>query len=417
VRSFGWDVGAYEEQGRWAFVDATGDPGTEIEITGDYDLSPLIARVQHALEMTGADRIGIDAIGALLSQFDDPRPARRALFRLATALHEAGVTSVMTAERTEDYGPVTQFGFEEFLSDNVLILRNPLADEKRRRTIEVLKMRGGAHARGEHLFTIRPHEGVVAVPNIGVDFAHVSSTRRLTSGNAVLDEMLDGGVFDRSLVLVAGATGTGKSLMATQFVAGGVEAGERALLLSFEESEHQIVRNASAWGMDFEAMMEGGLLRIMASPPEAQTLEDHLLQIKLALDDFSPDRVAIDSLTALERIATVESFREYVIGLTAHMKSNDMLGLMTATSVDPTTEVTLTDLHVSTITDTIISLQYVGVDGHVHRGINVLKMRGSDHDKSLREFRIDGQGQQILGPFKGLKGMLTPTSAEAASDG
>jgi circadian clock protein KaiC len=416
MRSFGWDIAAFEEQGRWAFVDASDDFRLDVSVVGDYDLSPLIARVTHALEETGAKRVAIDAVGALFAQFEDARPARRALFRLSTALHEAGVTSLVTVERTEDYGPVAHFGFEEFLADNVIILRNSLAEEKRRRTIEVLKMRGGSHARGEHLCSLRGDRGLIVVPNVGFDFEFEASTERVTSGNAALDEMLHGGLFARSLTLVAGGTGAGKSLLATQFAAGGAEAGERSLFLSLEESRHQIVRNAAAWGYDFEAMEESGDLTIIAEPPEAMSLEDHLLRLKMAIDDLQPTRVAIDSLTALERVATVESFREYVIGLTFHMKKQNVTGLMTATTMKSSTEIALTDLHISTITDTILMLQYVQVDGSLLRGINVVKMRGSDHAKQLREYRIDDTGLNIRGPFRGVRGMMSLTGAESVSE-
>src|SRR5262249_34348586 len=161
----------------------------------------------------------------------------------------------------------------------VLILRNALDAEKRRRTIEVLKLRGGSHARGEHLFTFVPGRGLVVVPHEVIDFAYGTSMTRLSSGNPRLDEMLHSGYFDKSLVLVTGATGTGKSLVAAQFIGGGIANGEKALLLSFEESRDQLARNAAGWGQDFDAMERAGRLRILSEAPEAATLEDHLLRM------------------------------------------------------------------------------------------------------------------------------------------
>ena len=280
-----------------------------------------------------------------------------------------------------------------------MILRNALEGEKRRRTAEVLKLRGGTHLRGEHLFTVLPARGVVVVPHEVAGFGAASSRTRLPTGNAVLDEMCCGGLFDRSLVLVTGATGTGKSLMAAQFTAGGVANGERALLLSFEEGREQLHRNAGAWGLDFERMEADGDLRIIAEAPEAQALEDHLLRMRAAIADFAPDRVVIDSLTALQRVATAKSFREYVLGLSFHIKQSAVLGLVTAASED----LGLAGhggLHVSTVSDAIIVLQYVGLGSEVARSVNVLKMRGSDHDKSIRRYRIDDTGMHIGEPLE-----------------
>ena len=394
LRSLGLEIEEWEAENRWRFVDASPRLDHQTVIAGKYDLSSLIVRVGHAVQEVGAKRVSVDSVGALISQFEHPGPARQAIFQLASHLEELGVTSVMTAERDDDYGSISRFGFEEFVADNVLVLRNSLSAEKRRRTIEVLKLRGGAHAKGEHLFTVISGRGLVVVPHEGIDFGYGTSTTRLSAGNERLDAMLNGGLFDKSLVLVSGATGTGKSLAATQFIAGGAQNGEKALLLSFEESRDQLARNAAGWGLDFDAMERDGRLRILSEAPESAGLEDHLLRMKSEIDEFAPDRVAIDSITALQRVSTVRSFREYILGITFHIKANALLGLMTATTEDMTS-VTPAELHVSTISDTIILLQYAQIAGEVRRGINVLKMRGSDHDKAIREFRIDDSGMHI----------------------
>jgi len=396
--SLGIRIEEWEGQGQWSFVNASPRFDEDVVVAGVYDLSSLILRVRHAVTQIGAKRVAIDSIGALITQFEDHGPARQALFQLGYHLSSLGTTTVMTAERNDDFGPIGRHGFEEFVADNVIILRNTLAGEKRRRTIEVLKLRGGSHQKGEHLFTLLPERGLVVVPQQAVDFGYGTSRQRLPSGNQALDEMLHGGFYDRSLILVTGPTGTGKSLVATQFIAGGIPHGERSLLLSFEESRDQLARNARNWGLDFDAMEADGRLKILAEAPESAPLEDHLLNMKRVIEDYKPDRVAIDSLTALQRISTVRSFREYLLGLTFHIKSNALLGLVTATSDDLSDE-TLIDMHISTISDTIIVLEYVAVSAETRRGITVLKMRGSDHDKRLREFRIDDAGMHIGDAF------------------
>ncbi|MFP5319094.1 MAG: circadian clock protein KaiC [Acidimicrobiia bacterium] len=398
MRSFGWDIPTWEAERRWSFVDASPQQAETVFSGNDYDLGPLIDRILNAVRRTGATRVALDSVGALIAQFEDMAPARHALFRLAAALEASGVTTVMTAERAEDYGPVAKLGFEEFVADNVVILRNALEGEKRRRTIEVLKMRGCAHLKGEHLFTLLD-QGIVIVPVSVASFGYGASTRRLTSGVPALDTMFNGGLFEKSLWLVAGPTGTGKSSLAAHFLAGGVQGGERALLHSFEESRAQLLRNAANWGVDLEGMERSGRVCIVADAPEAASLEDHLQRMKATIDEFRPDRVAIDSLTALQRIATVKSFREYVLGLTLHIKLRAMLGLVTSSANDFLSGEGTRELHVSTISDVITLLHYVPVGGEMRRGVQVLKMRGSDHDKSVREFHITDHGIDLSEPF------------------
>ncbi|QEC49846.1 circadian clock protein KaiC [Baekduia soli] len=396
-RSLGWDVERWERDGAWTFVDASPDLEPETVVSGDYDLSSLVLRVRHAVQRSGAARVAIDSTGALVDQFGNAQVARRALFQIGTELQRLGVTAVMTAERPDDYGAVTRFGFEEFVADNVVILRNALADEKRRRTVEVLKLRGGAHLKGEHLFTIRPGRGMIVVPQEVLSFGYASSHQRLGSGVPELDRMCGGGLLARSLVLVSGPTGVGKSLLASHFAAGGALDGQRGLLFSFEESRDQLARNAAAWGIDFDALEADGRMRVVAQAPEAASLEDHLLHLKQVMAEFAPDRIAIDSLTALRRVATVKSFREYLLGLSFHIKEQSLLGLMTATSREPSGLDLSGDLHMSTVSDAIIVMQYVADHGRVGRAINVMKVRGSDHDKDIREFLIDDTGMHIAG--------------------
>jgi len=149
MRGFGWDLSAWEQAGQLAVVDASPDPEIETVESGAFDLGALLARVRHAVNRVKAERVSVDSLGAIYSQFSDQSTVRRELFRIAWALKGMGVTALLTAERTEDYGPVARFGVEEFIADNVMILRNVLEGENRRRTIEILKFRGTDHQKGE----------------------------------------------------------------------------------------------------------------------------------------------------------------------------------------------------------------------------------------------------------------------------
>jgi len=362
--------------------------------------------VEHAVKKVNAKRVSVDSLGAVFSQFSDQSVVRRELFRISSALKTMGVTAMMTAERIADYGPVARLGVEEFIADNVIILRNVLEDEKRRRTIEILKFRGTDHQKGEFPFTIVPEGGIVAIPLSTIELRQKSSDVRITSGNAELDAMCGGGFFRDSVTLVSGATGTGKTLTVTQFLEGGAERGERSLLLAFEESREQLVRNARGWGADFEQMERDGLLRVVCNYPDLHGLEDWLLNIRQLIDEFKPKRVALDSLSALERSGSAKAFREFVIGLTSFLKHQEITGLFTSTTPTLMGGSSITEAHISTLTDSIILLRYVEMFGEMKRGLTVLKMRGSEHDKRIREFTIDGGGMHLGRPFRNVTGIL-----------
>jgi circadian clock protein KaiC len=412
--SLGWPITEWEEQGLWTFVDASPHPEYEFLESGSYDLGGLLSRVEHAVRRTGAARIALDSLGGVFSQFADAALVRRELFRVATVLRHLDITAVLTAERTEDYGSIGRFGVEEFITDNVIILRNVLEEEKRRRTIEVLKFRGTSHQRGEFPFTVIPGSALVVFGLSGMELKQKSSQLRITSGSESLDEMCGGGFFRDSIILVSGATGTGKTLTVTQFLAGGARNGERCLLFAFEESREQLFRNASGWGVDFERMEADGLLRVVCEYPEVAGLEDRLHSIKSVVEEFRPNRLAVDSLSALERAGGIKGFREFVIQLTSFIKHQEVGGLFTSTTPTLFGGQSITEAHISTLTDSIILLRYVEMYGEMRRGITVLKMRGSMHDKDIREFTIDGTGMHIGKPFRNVTGILTghPVYAE-----
>jgi circadian clock protein KaiC len=407
--SFGWDLERWEADGKLAFVDASPDPTIETIESGNFDLGALFARVQHAVKKVGAERVSVDSLGAVFSQFSDTSTVRTELFRIASGLKSLGVTAIMTAERTEDYGPIARYGVEEFIADNVMILRNVLEGESRRRTIEILKFRGCDHQKGEYPFTIVPDGGIIVIPLSAMQLSMKSSAVRISSGNPQLDEMCGGGLFRDSVTLVSGATGTGKTLTVTQFLQGGADAGERCLLLAFEESRDQLVRNATGWGFDFDQMERDGLLRVVCDYPDVFGLEDWLVTIQAAIRDFKPQRVALDSLSALEHVGTAKAFREFVIGLTSYIKHEEITGLFTSTTASLMGGDSITETHISTLTDSIILLRYVEMFGEMKRGLTVLKMRGSPHDKGIREFTIGVGGMRVGQPFRNVTGILAGT--------
>jgi|APTNR8051073442_1049403.scaffolds.fasta_scaffold06849_5 circadian clock protein KaiC len=396
MSSFDWDIERWEEEGFWSFVDASPDPSYKMTITGEFEFDALIARIRYAAEAIGARRAALDSIGTIFSHFPDTTRVRYELFRMISSLRELGVTAVLTAERLEEYGSISRHGVEEFAADNVVILRNVLEAEKRRRTIEILKMRGASHKKGEYPFTIMPNQGVVIVPH-ALELEQASTTLRVSSGNAGIDEMYGGGLLRDSTVLVSGPTGTGKTMLAAHFVNGATAVGERALYFGFEESRQQLARNALGWGIDFGAMEAAELLKVVCHYPEDASLSDHLVLLERTLQEFRPSRLVLDSISALERISSVRGFREFLLAVTSLLKQKNVTGLFTTTA--PMVGIPEDPKHVSGLTDAIVLLRLFESRGDMLRGINILKMRGSPHDTRIRQFHIDDQGIHVGGPF------------------
>ncbi|EWM19152.1 circadian clock protein KaiC [Kutzneria sp. 744] len=416
--SLGFPIEQWEREGKWAFVDAAAEANDdEVSIIGAYDFGGLAARIEHAVRETNATRVSLDSLGAIFGRFRDSAIVRQELHRIAHLLGRLGVTSVLTAERTGEYEGVSQHNVEEFVLDNVIILRNVLENERRRRTLEVVKFRGTGHRTGEWLFTIDPRDGIVVMPLAFLTAPVPASRVRVSTGNTGLDGMCGGGLFKDSIVLLTGPSGSGKTLTAFGFTAAGVKADERCLIYALDESRAQLGRSASGWGFDLDAMEASGLLRIVCEYPEVASLEDHFLRIRRAVEEFRPSRLVIDTLSALERVVSPRALLDFVITLAVVARHHQVTTLLTSAPAGrftPRLTPTIAD-EIASLTDVTVSLRYFESAGEIQRAIAILQTRGSAHDHTIRRVTVDGDGLHIGERLSSVVGILSDSPVVSAA--
>lgn len=400
---FGWDVSARVAAGALTIIDASPETATSDE---EFDFDALVSQLRTAVENVGAKRVVLDSIGALFPQFRDPFAVRRGLRHIIETLRPLGVTTLISAERSDEYGRVARFEVEDFVVDGIIILRHPLERRTRSRTIEVLKLRGRSHLTGEYPFSIGAQRGIEVIPRPVVEIKQEASSERVSTGNEELDRVCGGGYFRDSVVLVSGSTGTGKTLLGCEFVKAASDRGERALFFSFEESRSQLLRNAASWGIDLARCEREGSLRLEFRRAERMLLEDLLLELRGIVEEYQPKRIAIDGLTTLERSSLPEAFREFWVSLIGFMKERDITVVFSSTRTLGMDDESTTEAHISTMTDVILVMRYVEGGGEAHRGLLVLKMRGTEHEKRVREYRITSSGLSIEGPMKSVAGFI-----------
>jgi len=387
--TLGLDLSALIADERLRVTDASRPTEGPMVVTGDYDISGLTHRIEAIVKKTGAEAIVLDSATALFS----PRPPQELLrslfFQLIHFFKRMKLTSVVLAEAAEDYGQLTTLGVEDFVCDVVIVMRNIIDGERRRRSIEINKYRRSPHYKGEYPCTITAN-GLTIFPLDAKDRGDQDQQERYSSGLPGLDGMIDGGLFRDSIVIVRGPTGSGKTTLAGIYARSGAERGERVAYYGFEEPRPILLRNFASLGMDMNAMVKAGTLQVHCRYPEAMGLEDLLVGLRLGLEEFKPSLVVMDSISSIEHSSSEKGFRQFMVGLASLLREHGRSALLTQTT-SGAEAIAHTAPYLSTIADTILNLDYSIDQYDLSRTMRVLKMRGSSH--VTHPYRLEiGQG-------------------------
>ena len=314
--------------------------------------------------------------------------------QLALRLTAWQATTLLVGEYADDEG----LGNPVFtVADGILRLYQSTDRNSIVRKLQAVKMRGQAPLPGLHTMRITG-AGVHVFPRILKRLMTPEATRgdrRLSMGVAELDQMLGGGIPSSDSVLVVGPAGSGKSALATQFIAAGLSAGEPAVIAVFEERPKEYIERAKTLGPDLEAAVKAGTLEVIYLRPLDLSVDEALLEIQTAVARVRAQRLVIDSLAGFELALAPtfrEDFRESLYRMVGALTGSGVTVLMTAEVGNSFTNLNFSPNLVSFLSDNIILQRYVELDGQLRKVMTVVKMRGSDHSKDLRSYNVGKHG-------------------------
>jgi len=406
AETFGWDMRKLERKELF-FLDAC--LRSDVVKAGAFDLTGLLAALEAKAGEMGAKLIVFDAVDVLLSLLDDAAGECRELYRIHEWLTRHELTGILTT-KIEGNRPeaASRYGFMPFMADCAVLLGQQVAGRAVVREMRVLKYRGSPHVLDAVPFVIGA-EGVEVGSANGVHPEPQPFEERVSTGVERLDAMLGGGFFRGTNALITGSSGTGKSMLAGNFIEAACRRGERGLFVSFDENSRDIVRDLASVSIDLAPHLESGLLKMEAARSAAASSEEHFMRIKRLIGEHRPGCLAIDPLSALARIGGGLAARAVAERLIFICRNAGITALFTSLLEGVDKHLETTPLHLSTIVDSWMQISYSLNGGERNRALSIIKSRGSKHSNQQRELIFSDTGITLADPYTAGGGVLMGT--------
>lgn len=225
-----------------------------------------------------------------------------------------------------------------------------------------------------------------------------------------LDEMFGGGFLRNTANLIEGAPGTGKTTLGMQFIYNGIQADEPGLIITFEEFPQQYYHDAAVFGWDFKELEKKGLLKVVMTSPETSRLDIERVggMLETYVNEMGARRVVVDSISHFNRLTQDPiELRSIEFTFINALKRQGLTSILTRESPVLLGEMSARDDQISFVVDSYTILRYVEIESAIRRALIVLKMRGSNHAKDIRQYEITAQGFEVQSKFEGREGILS----------
>ena len=378
-------------------------------------LDGVLDRIVREVEDSDARIVVVDSFRSLMGAVEGTEAhvgLQSFVQRLALHLTTWQVTSFLVGEfKDEDRSGNAVFT----IADTVTWLAMAPDNNSIVRKAQIVKVRGQAQMPGFHTFRITS-AGVQIFPRLSLavdEHERETPSGRASTGVAGLDEMMGGGIPTGDSVLVAGPSGSGKSVLATQFIAEGGRQGEPGVLVVFEEHPKEYLHRAQGLGFDLLGMVRDGTLEALYLRPLDLSPDETLHEIREAVRRVEARRVVIDSMSGFELALAPTfraDFRESLYRLVGALTGQGITVLTTMEITQGQDELRFTPNVISFLADDLISLRYIEVDRHLRKVVAVAKMRGSEHSKEFREYEITDKGFVVRGSLDGYTGQISGAS-------
>lgn len=372
--------------------------GLSDALLGDDNLSGFVEEVTSEVLRLEPNITIIDSVRAA-TQLGDVEGVRQALYQLVARLTHTRTTLLLVGEYPESISDRPEYA----VSDTIIWLESGPQGAHDRRALRVVKHRGSDHIGGMHSLAIS-NAGITVHPRVEsvTEAATVSPMAgRVSMGVDGLDEHVGGGLPCGDATLLMGASGTGKTVLATHFVKAGIDAGEKALYVTLEEAPDALRAKWEAFGMPLADAVDRGDLEVLHAPITELDIDWLARTVGEAMDRLQPARIVFDSLSELRTGAVRDGRHPGYLWALSNMARRDGASVVFTQEV-PIVDALTSDEGVSNLFSNVLLLRYLEDAEALGRALTVLKMRDSNHSHRLVRLSIDADGMHQHGEVEGV---------------
>jgi len=383
------------------------------QVVLENDLGAVLAEIVKEVEAANPGIVVVDSFRTIVRKAQSSESAdielQGFIQRLALHLTSWQATTFLIGEYTEAEirdNPVFT------VADGLIWLYQHVERNSIVRKMQIMKLRGQESVPGLHTFRIT-HAGLQAFPRtfgLSQTSDRVKGERRLSSGIREFDSIMGGGIPEGDSLLMAGPSGSGKSVLASQFIDEGLRKGEPGVIAIFEELPAAYVHRAARLGMDFDKPQKDGTLKIIYIRPLDLSVDETVHAVIDAVKQIGAKRVVLDSLVGFEMALAPDfrhEFRESLYRMIGALTRVGVTVFSTVEVQDDFNSMALSNFAISFLAEDIVRLRYISINGQMRKMLLVVKMRGSAHSIDIWEYQITSEGVVMGERLRGYRGLTS----------
>ncbi len=371
----------------------------------EVEMNEMTKTILAKVELIRPTRVVVDSLSELRLLADSPLRYRRQILALKQYFAGRQCTIIFLDDLTE---PNYDLQIQS-IAHGVISLEhlNPEYGAERRR-MRVIKYRGAQFRGGYHDYALR-RGGLDVFPRlVAAEHRRGGKRTRISSGIAELDTLLGGGIEQGTSALIAGPPGTGKSSLAAQFVSAAAEAGQHAAMFIFDESIHTLVTRAANLGINLEKYIDSGHIAVQQVDPAELCPGELAHAIRQAVEKKHASIIVIDSLNGYLNAMPGEQFLTIQLHeLLSYLNQMGVAALLIGAQHGLIGSQMTSPVDASYLADAIILLRYFEARGEVRQALSIIKKRGGEHERTIREFCLQNGGIRVGEPLREFRGVLT----------